>query len=168
MDLCPSQIVGLAGQWSSSQSISASIYLSSEAEQMKIPGHKRSGKRLSWTPLLTLAKLLNQKQMCRFRQLIPTPCKDRRTWRAAVSHLPGEASGDCRPPPQSRAAGLHTISGRLAISFLQGSHFHLALPSSGRNRNLFFSLSLEHLPFWTHLFSLFCSQEQLTSLMFTW
>lgn len=61
MDLCPSQIVGLAGQWSSSQSISASIYLSSEAEQMKIPGHKRLGKRLSWTPLLTLAKLLNQK-----------------------------------------------------------------------------------------------------------
>lgn len=39
VDLCPSQIVGLAGQWSGPQSISASIYLSSEAEQRKIPGH---------------------------------------------------------------------------------------------------------------------------------
>lgn len=39
MDLCPSQIVGLAGQWSGPQSISASVYLSSEAEQRKIPGH---------------------------------------------------------------------------------------------------------------------------------
>lgn len=38
MDLCPSQIVGQAGQWSGPRPISAPIYLSSKAEQKKTPG----------------------------------------------------------------------------------------------------------------------------------
>lgn len=53
MDLCPSQIVGQAGQWSGPWHISASVYLSSKAEQKKTPGSTHSGKRLCWTSLLT-------------------------------------------------------------------------------------------------------------------
>lgn len=117
VDLCPSRIVGLAGQLSGPQSISASIYLSSESEHL--------GKQLSWTSLLKLTKHLNQNVMCRFGQLTPTPGRDLGAWRTAVSYPPREVSWDW-PPCQSHAAGLHTTSGRLTISFLQGSHFHLA------------------------------------------
>lgn len=42
LDLCPSQIVGLAGQWSGLQGIYTSIYLSSETKQKKIPGHRQT------------------------------------------------------------------------------------------------------------------------------
>lgn len=40
LDLCPSQIVGLAGQWSGPQSIYTFIYLGSETKQKKILGHR--------------------------------------------------------------------------------------------------------------------------------
>lgn len=42
LDFCPSQIAGLAGQWSGPQNIYTSIYLRSETKQKKIPGHAQT------------------------------------------------------------------------------------------------------------------------------